>query len=369
MHNQWRNAAAWIGTLVALEAAAQTTVITSLAGNGQLSWTNSLNTNAIYRVEWAAQTSGPWFRSFDNLKTLDGLSHRQFKVAVPMFYRVVMESNPPPQGMVWVEGGDGEIGYPDMVGSVHTNFISGFWMDEMEVSKAKWDEVYAWAIAHSYTFSTNLMTGKATNHPVQQVTWHDCVKWCNARSQMEGLTACYYQSPVLNLVYIKDEIDLGTNYVKWTANGYRLPTEAEWEKAARGARQGRRFPWGDTIQHARANYLSTSSHTYDTSPTQGYHTNFAVMPLPFTSPVGSFPANGYGLHDMSGNVWEWCWDWYGSYAANYQVDPRGPGTGTSRIQRGGSWMGAANTASSSYRSFAAPTNTGNMVGFRCVRRP
>src|SRR5207249_694540 len=111
----------------------------------------------------------------------------------------------------------------------------------------------------------------------------------------------------------------GKPYPNWAANGYRLPTEAEWEKAARGGLSGQRFPWGNTIDWSHANYYSFWSggahvYSYDLAPTSGPDPAFFDNVYPYTSPVGSFGANGYGLYDMAGNVFEWCWDSYGTYA-------------------------------------------------------
>ena len=369
-----------IGTL-ALQSLGQSPVITSFQGNGRLSWTNAVNSDALYRVEWASQAGGPWYRTFDNIGSLDGHSATGFTVAVPMIYRVVMATNQPPQGMVWIDGGDVELGQTSVGGEavpVHTNFISGFWMDEMEVTKAKWDAVASWAATNGYDINGGSASGKATNHPVQMVTWYECVKWCNARSQQEGLTPCYYlaSSHTLLWLYTSGEHDLTNSWVNWSANGYRLPTEAEWEKAARGGRQGRLFPWGgDTIQHARANYYSDPGFVYDTSPTRNFHPTYNDGVSPYTSPVGSFPANGYGLHDMAGNVWEWCWDWFGDYTPGYQTDPHGPATGkygAQRVIRGGSWADGANRARCADRAVHLDPGAADAVfayGFRCARGP
>jgi formylglycine-generating enzyme required for sulfatase activity len=258
-------------------------------------------------------------------------------------------------------------GYSDEL-PLHTVYVSAFYMDRYEVTKAMWDEVKGWNAGNGYSYE-NAGSGKAADHPVHSVNWRDCVKWCNGRSQKEGRTPCYYNEAGWTTVY---KTGTNTPYVKWDAKGYRLPTEAEWEKGARGGASGHRFPWSDvdTITWSRANFYSYPSlytYPYDLDPTEGYHPTFATGGYPYTSPVGYFAPNGYGLYDMAGNVWEWCWDWYGSYSSGSQTDPRGPASGSHRLSRGGGWSYIPFNCRTAARSYNYdPTISNSSLGFRSV---
>lgn len=280
-----------------------------------------------------------------------------------------------PEGMVRIPAGSFQMGdsFGEVVGAwpVHTVTVSAFYMDKYEVSKAFWDEVANWAAANGYDIKPADGLGKAANHPVYYVSWYGAVKWANARSEREGLTPCYYTGAPQAAVYRTGIVDVPIDAVEWNACGYRLPTEAEWEKAARGGAVGRRFPWSDTdtIQHARANYYSISGINYDTSPTRGFHPTYATGGEPYTSPVGSFAPNGYGLYDMAGNVWEWVWDWWDLdyYSSSPGSDPRGPASGSARVARGGSWLFLAPYCRVANREFSSPDSSLHFLGIRLVR--
>jgi formylglycine-generating enzyme required for sulfatase activity len=245
--------------------------------------------------------------------------------------------------------------------------LDAFYMGKYEVTKAEWDEVQTWGLSNGYT-DLAVGSGKASNHPVRSISWYDIVKWCNARSQKEGLTPAYYTNDAQTTIYKTGSVNVTNAQVKWTANGYRLPTEAEWEKAARGGLSGKRFPWGDTISHSQANYYASSGFSYDSSGSvNNYHPTYATGSMPYTSPVGAFAANGYGLFDMTGNVFEWCWDWYGTYASGSQTNPRGTTSGTLRVCRGGSWGGNAVNSRVAGRYSNNPTDSNRLIGFRVLR--
>ena len=244
---------------------------------------------------------------------------------------------------------------------IRTVTVSAFYMGQKEVTWADWGTVRTWGLTHGYT-DLAVGAGKAATHPVQSITWYNMVKWCNARSEMDGLTPCYTVSGV---VYRTGSSAPDCN---WAATGYRLPSEAEWEKAARGGLIGKRFPWGDRISQSQANYYGNpSSFTYDDGPA-GYNSIGSIGGTsPATSPVGSFPANGYGLYDMAGNVWEWCWDWYGTYAAGAQTDPRGVASGSNRVYRGGGWYNLALYCRVADRISDYPAISYSFLGFRVAR--
>ncbi len=355
-----------------LAAIAQTElVIGSLDSAGSISFYRTSNA-VSYRVEWAPTEAGPWTNTWAALADIPGEGSGTITAAVPMVYRVVATVTNPPAttGMSLIPGGEFVMGNAFFEGWVderplHTNTISAFYMDQHEVTKALWDEVKAFNGGNGYSYA-NPGEGKATNHPVHTVNWFDVVKWCNARSEMEGLTPVYYTDAGFTNVYRAGEL---APFAEWSANGYRLPTEAEWEKAARGGVAGQRFPWGDNITHSNANYSSSSSDAYDTSFPRGSHPAFIDENTPYTSPVGYFAPNGYGLHDMAGNVFEWCWDWYFSayYSISPSSDPKGASTGSFRVLRGGSWANSAYSARVAVRDSFLPDGGNVSTGFRCAR--
>ncbi len=279
---------------------------------------------------------------------------------------------PAPAGMVYVPPGAFQMG--DNLDSetdaqpVHNVFVSAFFMDKNLVSGLQWVGIYNWAVGHGYTFDY-VGSWFAPNHPVQSIDWNDAVKWCNARSEMEGRTPCYYTSAAQTTVYRTGDLNLANACVKWNANGYRLPTEAEWEKAARGGLVGKRYPWGDTINGSDANYGGSGNpfvvNNPATTPVGYYNGN--------QTPAGVDMANGYGLYDMAGNVQEMCWDWYSAayYGdATALNDPRGPGGTGYRVSRGGSWVSVASECRSALRGELGPSPySSRFYGFRSVLAP
>lgn len=223
---------------------------------------------------------------------------------------------------------------------VHSVYVSEFYMDKYETYWSLWEEVTTWGISHGYSFDSGKKDNKNTlekpdRHPVMYLSWVDAVKYCNARSEMMGFTPCYYTSSEKTNVYRTGTLDIKDNWVNWSANGFRLPTEAEWEKAARGGLDKNFYPWPSIvytdIKGSDCNYKG-SGDPWD----QG--ANNPKEDVPFcTSPVGYYAANGYGLYDMAGNAAEWVWDygdanWY-SNAGAIVADNHGPATGNNGANR------------------------------------
>lgn len=266
------------------------------------------------------------------------------------------ENSLAPEGFVSVPGGTFTMGdtIDDGVGSsnelpTHTVTLNSFYMGKYEVTQAE----YSQYMQPGYSWTSNY--GLGDNYPAYYVSWYAILKYCNLRSMAEGLTPVYTINGSSNpanwgTVPTSSNATWNAAICNWSANGYRLPTEAEWEYAARGATNN-------------PDYLYSGSD--DINAVAWYTGNNT----PYGSkPVGGKAANGLGLYDMSGNVLEWCWDWHSSsyYSVSPVSNPTGPASGSYRLLRGGYWYYNAPYCRVSYRGSRSPYHSADL-GFRLVR--
>lgn len=258
----------------------------------------------------------------------------------------------PSGAMILVKGGVFEMG--DVMNDkeqprdemVHSVAVSDFYLSPYELTFAEYDD-FCNATGRK---KTDDATWGRDNRPVINITWNDAIDYCNWRSLKEGFRAVY-------------EVNHATQQIRvnWTANGYRLPTEAEWEYAARQGGQKVRFGNGqNTANPVAINFKATEG---------GAHYAFSGEDRQKTLPVGTLDApNLLGLHDMSGNVWEWCWDWYGDYITlGTPNNPKGPASGVDRVIRGGAWSVFSARVRTAYRSGKGIGYRSNDLGFRLAR--
>lgn len=340
----------WVGmVLVGLAAVTvqAAEILVSLESNGVL-LVEGMEPGTDCAIEWAARLDGGFTNNPAPFAGLVADSNGVVQIDIPMFFRVKgIAEGTIPDGMVKIPVGVNSGTDPDFGPYSLTNeFV--FYMDSKEVTQELWDTVYDWAETNGYDFSGAKLS-KGPDHPVHSVSWYDCVKWCNARSEMDGKPPCYtVDGGTYRSGDREPDCDLDVS-------GYRLPTGDEWQYAARGGASGLRFPWGDTITHSEANYdADSSSYSYDTSPTQGTHPIYNEGDRPQTNPVDAFSANGYGLYNIVGNVCEWSTEWHPDH-----IDSR-------RMLLGGAWNNPADFARCGRPNRQFPVATTDQQGFRTI---
>jgi formylglycine-generating enzyme len=239
--------------------------------------------------------------------------------------------------------------------------VSDFHIGKYDVTQKEWTEV----------MGTNPSKFKGDDRPVEMVSWYDAIEYCNRRSMKEGLRPYYNIDKTRKDPNNEPDPAFGDlDTVKWTvtlnpgANGYRLPTEAEWEYAAGGGRLSRSYGYSgsDNVDEV-AWYWRNSG---DKVLSGAWNWPLIEQNHGQTRRVGAKKPNELGLYDMSGNVRQWCWDWRGDLQANI-ADPKGSKRGFRRVWRGGGWLGADFVCMSAYRGDLAANAKGPDQGFRVVR--
>jgi len=265
-----------------------------------------------------------------------------------LLMRVILD--PLPVTMVTIIGGTYQMGsiYDYSEKPIHTVALSSYRMSTTEITQSQYQ-----AVMGSNPSFGNGNTDAATC-PVEKVSWYDALAFCNRLSMQEGLTPVYSiggsTDPAVWGAVPTSSISTWNAAVMDTgANGYRLPTESEWEYAARGGTTTKYY-WGDSTADATVSQYAWYTYNYS-SKTHG---------------VGQKLPNAYGLYDMSGNVWEWCWDWYGAYSIAPPTDPVGPSSGVVRVQRGGSINYGSDYHRSAFRFGDSPFYRAGYIGFRVV---
>lgn len=258
--------------------------------------------------------------------------------------------------MVFIKGGTFLMGTSDGMtfeGPVHEVAVDSFWMDEHEVTI---DEFAKFVAATGYQTDAEKFGWSGVLN-LKKGEWEkvDRVDWRNPDGPASEPNT---QEPVCQVSW-RD----AASYARWA--GKRLPTEAEWEYAARGGLVGKKYAWGDEL---RPGGKPVANWWQGNFPDQNTNEDGFIG----RAPIRSFPPNGYGLYDMAGNVWEWCADWYAEdyYLHPTRDNPNGPASGSERVIRGGSWMCAENFCTNyrvAARSHATPDSGLNNLGFRCVR--
>ena len=338
------------------------TVEPSNASNIKVTWTTSNDSIATVDNGTVTMTgSTVWDNATITCTTADGGKTATCTVTV---IQKPTASTADANGFVTISAGSMPL---NSDGSYHVTLTKAYMICDHEVTQKEWQDVMG---NNPSNFTSNPATGEVQeNRPVENITWYEAIAYCNERTKKENIKRG--SSSDIDYVYFSDDTfttpytttDASSSklpYMRVDANGkidatgYRLPTEAEWEIAARGGETATNKPvWaGTTTESELRNYAwykgNSDSKTHEVKKKQ---------------------PNGYGLYDMSGNVLEWCWDWYwyGSYASEDAIDPTGALSGSLRVIRDGSWLDSAPNCRASDRIYSSPIHRYNYLGFRLVR--
>ena len=210
---------------------------------------------------------------------------------------------------------------------------------------------------------TDTAFGSGMTNPVQRVTWYEAALFANLLSAQNALTPCYYADAGFTVPLDAANYAAGPVYCDWSAGGYRLPTEGEWEYACRA---GTATPfWVAEPNYTAADCgLGSTPGMYPQLETAAWFWGNSILA---SSPAGTKAANAWGLRDVHGNVWEWCWDWYGTYPTGSATDYHGADSGSSRVSRGGGWVIDAQGCRAAGRYGDGPGGRFSSLGFRLAR--